>query len=623
MKKIGIIMFIFLSAFIVTACTMAPSRTRIFFVGVEDFESVNIREDGFYEIPEVSKVGYDFAGWYFDNDFTRPYANDGSISAATTLYARFEARAYTVTFISEDSVLLESSQRFADPIEAPQPDIMAHRVFVGWRDVADGSLFTEGVVPARDLTLEALYEWVSYAVNVTGKDESFTLTHQETFSDLPEPTREGYMFQGWYFDAMFTEPLELTASPEDDITLFARFEPASFQLVFKTENGNVIDPMSIPYQNTITLPAEPVRPGYTFGGWYTDPNYENYVFPGTVMPANNLVMYARWIEQSTIEVTQSLQTVITDMVERAALAFVGVRNDRGDNGGGTGSGIVYKHDGDRYYVVTNHHVIEDFVTLTLTYQRFGILFEIEFADIEFIGSDPTTDIAVLSFTSPVAFEAVDFADSYALKLGQFVFAMGNPLGFDNFGTVTMGVVSGLTRFKQLDTLNTAFIQHDAAINRGNSGGPLFTLDGHIAGINTLKTMRDSQGDATEGLGFAVPANTVLRVVRDLESFGEVRRPFLGILANPVYGTCGQTFGVCVTGTTPGSAAEAAGLRENDIITGYKTQNQDTFVPVFNFDQLREVILNSRVGDVVQIQFIRDGETIESPEVVLGVHPDDA
>ncbi len=624
MKKLLITLFVFISILTVAACEMAPARTRVFFVGVDELESVNIREDGFYEIPEVTKTGHEFLGWYFDSSFTRPYANDGSIRETTTLYARWEAQTYTITFMAENNVLLDTVQPFGAPIEAPEPEVLPHRIFSGWKEVGTDTLFTKGAVPNRDLQLEAVYEWIDYDFFIPGESDPIaSLNHSVRFETLPEPAREGYTFTGWYLDEALLEPLDLNDSPEADATLYPRFEPANFQVVFKTEGGASIEPIHVPYQESIHLPQEPVRTGYTFGGWYTDPNYENYVFPGTVMPASNLVLYARWIDQTDIEVTQSLQSVITDMVEQAAAAFVGVQNDRGDNGGGTGSGVVYKFENDRYYVVTNHHVIEDFETLTITYQRFGILFDIDFEDIEFIGSDPTTDIAVLTFTSPITFEPADFADSYALKLGQFVFAMGNPLGFDNFGTVTMGVVSGLTRFKELDTLNTAFIQHDAAINRGNSGGPLFTLSGEIAGINTLKTMRDSQGDATEGLGFAVPSNTVIRVIRDLEAFGEVRRPFLGIMANPVYGSCGQTFGVCVTGTTPGSAAEAAGLLENDIIIGYKTQDQDTFVPVFNFDQLREVILNSRIGDVVQIQYIRNGETIESPEVILGVHPDDA
>ncbi len=319
--------------------------------------------------------------------------------------------------------------------------------------------------------------------------------------------------------------------------------------------------------------------------------------------------------QSTFDLG-GFEEALTHMLEARGHSVVGIRNYQAFTMG-TGSGVIYKSEGNTYYVVTNDHVIENFTELEIVYERYGILNTIEDSAITFLGTDPVTDLAVLRFTSNQHFPTVDFADSYDLRVGQFVFAVGNPLGFEYYGTATIGILSGTARFLESGSFNATVLQHDAALSPGNSGGALFDIDGNLIGINHMKII-DS---VATNIGFAIPSNTVQRVVNDLEAFGEVIRPFLGVSSNVFVNLCGEPFGACVE-VLPGGAAEAAGLQDGDTIIGYKHESDDDFIDIFNFNDLREAILNSRVGDSVIIQYVRDGETMESEPTTLNRHPDD-
>lgn len=314
----------------------------------------------------------------------------------------------------------------------------------------------------------------------------------------------------------------------------------------------------------------------------------------------------------------SFEQHLVDMVANRGDSLVGIQTLRGLTGG-TGSGVIYKRVGNEYYVITNHHVIEDYSEIEVIYERNGILFTIEYDDVTFYGSDATTDVAVLSFVSDQTFPVAPFADSYTLQVGQMVIAMGNPLGFNYYGTVTMGVLSGTTRFMEQGDFNSTVLQHDAALSPGNSGGPLYNINGEVIGINFMKII-DS---VASGIGFAIPSNTVMRIANDLVDFGNIIRPFLGISSAVLVNECGLDYGVCLSEVIPGGAAAAAGLRAGDVIVGYRLETEDAFLPIFNFNDLREAILNSRVGDSVVVEYIRDGETFTSPATELNPHPDDA
>lgn len=306
---------------------------------------------------------------------------------------------------------------------------------------------------------------------------------------------------------------------------------------------------------------------------------------------------------------------------------------------GTGSGVIYKKEpvtiveggqvlqGWEYYMVTNDHVLvhEDLqgnrnypIYLTPIYEKNGLLFEIDNSVVEYIGSDPVTDLGVIRFRSTQEFEVIPFADSYEIKVGQFVFAVGNPLGFDYYGTVTMGVVSGTARYYMDGEFDATLLQHDAAISPGNSGGALLNINGELIGINNMKIVEDY----VSNIGFAIPSNTVHRIVTDLEDDGQITRPYLGVSSFAQVNQCGYNYGACLTTVFEGGAADNAGLQDGDLVIGYKNEGMDDFLVINNFNDLREAILNSFVGETIVIKYIRNGEIIESSPTTLDVHPDD-
>lgn len=324
------------------------------------------------------------------------------------------------------------------------------------------------------------------------------------------------------------------------------------------------------------------------------------------------------VEASTSYDLTTFQDDITNLVAESREAVIGIYTETLTSYG-TGSGVIYKHIDETYYVVTNHHVVEDGINFKIVYERNGILFEIDNDDITLLGSDETTDLAVLTFETQLPFPVIELADSYGIELGQFVFAVGNPLGFDYYGTVTMGVVSGLTRYVKDEEsgFDATLLQHDAAISPGNSGGALLDINGNLIGINNMKLVDDS----VSNIGFAIPSNTVKRIVEDLEDDGIVTRPYLGVQTNPLSTQCSNTFGVCVT-IQSGGAAENAGLLDYDVIVGYKTNDMEDYREINNFNELKEAILNSSIGETIQLRYYRNGILYESLTTELGLHPDD-
>lgn len=277
---------------------------------------------------------------------------------------------------------------------------------------------------------------------------------------------------------------------------------------------------------------------------------------------------------------------------------------------GSGSGVIYKReDSDSgflydYYLVTNQHVVENASEVVLVFEKNGLLFQVADEYTTVLGEDTQTDLAVVKFTSSEEFTVVNFADSYEVELGDFVFAVGNPLGFDYYGTVTMGVLSGTSRYynEQVEGgFDATVLQHDAAISPGNSGGALLDINGNLVGINFSKVVEE---DVT-GIGFAIPSNTVARITADLEDDGVVSKPYMGISTYAKVNTCGLDYGVCISDVTVGLPAEQAGIQVGDIIVGYMNEGKTEYVDILNFNDLREAILNSSVGETVSVKYIRD------------------
>lgn len=224
------------------------------------------------------------------------------------------------------------------------------------------------------------------------------------------------------------------------------------------------------------------------------------------------------IADGTITVSSdSVQEAVLNILSQVQQSVVGVTNVDGSS---LGSGVVFQQIGEVYYLVTNYHVVEG-----------GSHFQIEFSngesvDATLLGYDSEVDIAVLSFrndTDSVSITVASLGDSDALSEGTFVIAVGNPEGYDYYGSVTFGIVSGVDRVVDSDYF-IGYIQHDAAINGGNSGGALFDLNGRVVGINTLKF----SDTAIEGMGFAVPINLVKEVIQHILSGGTGSiKPVLG------------------------------------------------------------------------------------------------
>lgn len=263
----------------------------------------------------------------------------------------------------------------------------------------------------------------------------------------------------------------------------------------------------------------------------------------------------------------------------------------------SGSGVILSSDG---YIVTNYHVVENAVELEVR------LSDGEHRKAELVGADRATDLAVIKVDAggqklPVAV----FGDSDALKVGELAVAIGNPLGKRFERTVTAGVISGLNRTLRYGDQEFELIQTDAAINRGNSGGPLANIRGEVIGINTIKM----ELVGVEGMGFAIPGNTVRTVVNDLTKHGRVIRPWVGVgvaekeAAAQQFGTVIER-GLLVVKVYSGSAAARAGMRQGDVIISFGGRD------INSWEDLRSAIRRSRVGDVVTVRVLRDGKALD-------------
>ena len=281
---------------------------------------------------------------------------------------------------------------------------------------------------------------------------------------------------------------------------------------------------------------------------------------------------------------------------------------------GTGTGIVMTEDG---YIVTNAHVV--YMEDTEEYnageaKEVSVLFnDEEEYDAKIVAFDVETDLAVLKIDA-TGFTPATFGNSDELRVGELVIAVGNPLGFELFGTVTSGIVSARDREISINDRQMTLIQTDTAINEGNSGGPLLNSCGQVVGINSAK-MSSSYGSASvEGLGFAIPINKAKEIIDDLVNYKYVKgRPQIGISAvdiDSVYSSyLGLPMGVYVRSIADGSAAEAAGIRVGDIIIGVNDE------AVTTMDELNNIKNKFKAGETITLKVHRDGQDIDV-DVVL-------
>ncbi|QDL93732.1 DegQ family serine endoprotease [Paroceanicella profunda] len=265
-----------------------------------------------------------------------------------------------------------------------------------------------------------------------------------------------------------------------------------------------------------------------------------------------------------------------------------------------GSGFIISADG---YIVTNNHVIESADEISIE------LFSGKNLDAKLIGTDPKTDIALLKVESDEPLPFVNFGDSDLARVGDWVMAIGNPLG-QGF-SVTAGIVSA--RNRSLRGSYDDFIQTDAAINRGNSGGPLFNMDGQVIGVNTAIL---SPNGGSIGIGFSMSSNVVKNVVDQLKDFGETRRGWLGVRIQPVDPAMAEALGLkeasgaLVAGVTDDGPAAAAGIKGGDVILSFDGND------VKEMRDLPRMVADTKVGKAVRVVLFREGKT-QTVLVTLG------
>jgi len=273
---------------------------------------------------------------------------------------------------------------------------------------------------------------------------------------------------------------------------------------------------------------------------------------------------------------------------------------------GTGSGVIV--DADKGYIVTNHHVIADADVISVSLQD-GREFTAKL-----LGSDASTDVALLEIEGD-NLQELEFADIEDLRVGDYVVAVGNPFGLGQ--TVTQGIVSALGRSGLNNDNYEDFIQTDAAINMGNSGGALVDLEGRLVGINTAII---SGTGTNAGIAFAVPVDMIASVVTHLERDGEVRRGQLGVQIQDLTSAMetalqtGAGKGALVTSVMPGSAAEAAGIEASDVIVEIDGRT------IESGRELRNVVGLMSLNQEVELLVFRDGQSQRVKAVVGGAQP---
>ncbi|UOQ49604.1 trypsin-like peptidase domain-containing protein [Gracilibacillus caseinilyticus] len=335
-------------------------------------------------------------------------------------------------------------------------------------------------------------------------------------------------------------------------------------------------------------------------------------------------------ESETPSTLQNIQvdisTKVSEIVGDISPAVVGVVNiqtqsdfweQEASGEQGTGSGVIYKIDGDKAYIVTNYHVVSGADQLEI------VLSDEEETTVSatLVGSDLYTDLAVVEMDAANASKAIEFGNSDDVHVGEPAIAIGNPLGLHLSGSVTQGIISGKQRAIPQDfnsdgraDWQAEVIQTDAAINPGNSGGALINMDGKLIGINSMKIAQNE----VEGIGFAIPVDDVVPIIEELEQNGEIKRPYLGIEAYSLNDIARVEWerslnlpsevegGIYIRSVEPMSPADNGGLTEYDVITQLDGE------PIEDIVDLRKHLYSVKsIGDSLTITYYREGEKQET------------
>lgn len=307
---------------------------------------------------------------------------------------------------------------------------------------------------------------------------------------------------------------------------------------------------------------------------------------------------------------------LTDLVKKCEDKVVTVTTLVYEEQASSGSGAIYRADGKTAYIITNNHVIESGQKIMVSFANGSE------KEAEVVGKDAISDLALMKVETDFQPEAFTLGDSSLTKKGEYVVAMGSPLGIEYQGSVSYGVISGVDRRIDIDVdqngvadWDMLVLQTDAAINPGNSGGPLINMAGELIGINSLKI----SDEKVEGFGFAIPSNEVATIIAQLEKDGKVVRPIMGITAASVSDFTeyeksrnhidDKTTGIYVTSVVKGGPAHKAGMQAGDVITKFDGKE------LTSFKQFRKLLYEKKVGDKVKIEYIREGKKGETSVVL--------
>ncbi len=311
-------------------------------------------------------------------------------------------------------------------------------------------------------------------------------------------------------------------------------------------------------------------------------------------------------------------TGIAEAVSKIYDAVVVVSTYSNDRYIASGTGFVYKQDGNTYYLLTNYHVIEDGNHVTVTFTDGSIV------ETEIVGFDKYQDIAVLSIESKGEYQVAEIGNNEETRVGDTAFAVGAPLDNAYSWTVTRGIISGKDRMVEvsLDSSNTSdyvmkTLQTDAAINSGNSGGPLCNANGEVIGITSLKLV----SDGVEGMGFAIPIEDAISKAEEIINGEVANYPYLGVtmldFSNSYFTqyysiirNSGLDSGVIVTSVEKNSPAENGGMKANDIIVAIEGKE------VTSTAYLKYYLYQQKIGDKIKITVNRDGKE-ETLTITLG------
>ena len=310
-----------------------------------------------------------------------------------------------------------------------------------------------------------------------------------------------------------------------------------------------------------------------------------------VCPANN----ASAQYPSFADLAEKLMPSVVNISSFSALENTDMSSDNTEASESLGSGFIIDKDG---YIITNNHVVDKADSIQVT------LFDNQRLEAKLIGKDPKTDLALIKIEAKAQLQPVTFGDSDKIRVGDWILAIGNPFGLG--GSVTAGIISAKSRDIESGPYDN-FIQTDASINQGNSGGPMFNMNGEVIGISSAIF---STTGVSQGIGFAIPVNLADWVIAQLKNFGTVKRGWIGIKIQPnsqeIASSLGisQNQGVVVSGFTPNGPAQKAGFVAGDIILSFNGE------PIDNTKNLSRMIAETPIGTLTSFDVWRNQKKIK-------------